>query len=54
MAHDGNLMAADLVLTRGACRVCEWSLGGTHEELVRRALPSDHRPLHATLQLGTQ
>jgi len=50
VAHTGAHMAADLVLTR-ACQVARWHLGGSHEELVRGALPSDHRPLHAILQL---
>ena len=49
MAHTGALMPCDLVFTRGACEVAEWSLGGSVEALVARELPSDHRPLHATI-----
>ena len=54
VAHTGSLMACDQFLTRGACRVSEWRLGGSHEELISRTLPSDHRPLHATLRLGEE
>lgn len=53
VAHTGALMSCDLVLTRGSCQVSEWSLGGTVEELVARQLPSDHRPLHATIVMET-
>ena len=53
VAHTGALMSCDLALTRGACRVGEWSLGATRDELLARSLPSDHRPLHATLLLGS-
>ena len=52
VAHTGALMQCDLVLTRGACRVRDWRLGGTHEQLVSRTWLSDHRPLIATLQVG--
>ena len=45
-------MACDLVLTRGACRIAEWKLAGTKDELVSGELPSDHRAVHATLLLG--
>lgn len=51
VAHTGAHMACDLVLTR-ACRVERWHLGGSHEELVGGTLSSDHRPLHAILQLA--
>ena len=52
MAHTGKLMACDLVLCRGACRVAEWELAYTRQELVDADMPSDHRPVHATLLLG--
>lgn len=52
VAHTGALMACDLALCRGAVRVGDWFLGGSQEKLVAKQLPSDHRPLHATLQLG--
>ena len=52
VAHTGSLMACDLVLTRGACRIAEWKLAGTKDELVSGELPSDHRAVHATLLLG--
>lgn len=52
VAHTGALMSCDLALTRGPCRIGQWSLGATREELVGRSLPSDHRPLHATILLG--
>ena len=51
VAHTGALMPCDHVLTRGDVEVKEWSLGGSVDELVSRKLPSDHRPLHATLVL---
>ena len=55
LAHTGDLMACDHVLTRGACQVREWSLGGRHADLVEGKLSnlaSDHRPVVATLELG--
>lgn len=33
IAHTGELMACDMALTRGACRVGDWSLGGTGASL---------------------
>jgi endonuclease/exonuclease/phosphatase family metal-dependent hydrolase len=52
IAHTGKEMACDHVLTRGACQVRSWLLGGTFEELAGGRMPSDHRPVHATLNLG--
>ena len=54
VAHTGDLMACDLVLTRGACRVADWRLAGSREELVKGRMPSDHRPVHATLSLEAE
>lgn len=52
IAHTDELMACDLVLSRGACRVRDWRLEGTREALVQGQLTSDHRAVHATLQVG--
>ena len=42
-----------MVLTRGPCRIAEWSMSGTtKEELISKRLTSDHRPVHATIALG--
>ena len=51
-AHTGELMACDQVLTRGRCKVQDWRLGLTHKGLVERSLPSDHRPMHASILVG--
>ena len=52
VAHTGALMACDMALTRGACHVGEWTLGGNHDDLIARRMTSDHRPLHATVHVG--
>ena len=53
VAHTGAKMACDLVLTRGACSVCEWSMGGNHNELLGGNWLSDHRPVKALLQVNS-
>ncbi len=41
MAHTGDLMACDLVLTRGGLRVRDWRLAGTRQALLDGTLASE-------------
>jgi endonuclease/exonuclease/phosphatase family metal-dependent hydrolase len=52
IAHTGDLMACDLVLTRGGCHVRDFRVAGTQEALIKGEMASDHRPIHAVLVLG--
>ena len=58
LCHTGAQMACALVATADArrggatCRVGDWSLGGSREELVAASGLSDHRPLSVSLLLG--
>ena len=54
VAHTGDLMACDLVLTKGDCCVSAWRLADTRKELVDGNLTSDHRPVIATLRVASE
>ena len=49
--HNQELSACDLLFTAGGCRVREWTLLGSRDDLVGGRLPSDHRALVATVGL---
>uniref|UniRef100_A0A7S3AKZ2 Endonuclease/exonuclease/phosphatase domain-containing protein n=1 Tax=Haptolina ericina TaxID=156174 RepID=A0A7S3AKZ2_9EUKA len=51
VAHTGAPMACDHVFTRGSCKIGSWDLGYSEEGLLAGTLLSDHRPLHAEVQL---
>jgi len=47
------MMACDLVYsTPSDCSVRSWRHGGTKEALLAGTLPSDHRPLHAEIDIA--
>eukprot|EP00966_Prymnesium_polylepis_P174671 4042460-Prymnesium_polylepis.1 len=54
VAHNGAHMACDLLLSRGDCRVPDWSLGFTQDALLANAMCSDHRPLLARVTLEAE
>lgn len=49
--HNGELAACDWAFAAGRCRVREWALLGSRDDLAGGRLPSDHRPLVATVGL---
>lgn len=51
-SHLGAVMACDLIYsTPHVCVVRSWRHGGTEEALLAGTLPSDHRPLHAEIDI---
>ena len=52
VAHTGATMACDRLFTRGPVHVTDWAMGGSHAELLAGKMPSDHRPVVATIELG--
>jgi len=52
-SHLETMMACDLVYsTPSDCSVRSWRHGGTKEALLAGTLPSDHRPLHAEIDIA--
>ena len=51
-SHLDAVMACDLIYsTPHVCVVRSWHHGGTEEALLAGTLPSDHRPLHAEIDI---